>query len=134
MTCYQIHTHFARSSAAKVGRSLVATLFATFIAVSGAKAEDAAKGAPDRETLAVHSQCNRAATSRVLTGAQAVACSRAFLEIKLSFLSDVTLEELGALEAAERAKVNRRGYEAYQLWLADAAEGGRYLAEFGPGS
>lgn len=102
----------------------ILTSCAVLLLAAPAQADDATQGVPDHESLALYSECARAAESRILSYAEALACSHAFLALKLSFLPDITPGQYRDMTAAERADVNRRGYLAYRAWMDASPEGG----------
>ena len=62
-------------------------------------------------------QCSDEAVRRFLSQDEVLGCSAVYLQLKLSFLEDVSLEDYAELSAVERARANSEGYRAYQEWV-----------------
>ncbi len=50
-------------------------------------------------------------------------CAQVYFLLKLSFLKDVTPKSFFGMEAEDRAKANRQGYDAYRAWSRARIEG-----------
>lgn len=60
--------------------------------------------------------CDGILEDQLPSASLARACTQFYLLLKLSFLSDVSLERYQRMGAEARAKTNRRGYDAYFAW------------------
>ena len=76
---------------------------------------------PTDSDLLFYFTCSEVATQRPLNFDEAVICTEAFQRIKLSFLPGVLPADYEALGPAERAAVNRVGYERYREWSLEHA-------------
>lgn len=65
----------------------------------------------------IHLDCSAAGIQRQLSGSEIALCSRAYLELKLSFLHGVSYERYVDMKPSLRATANRKGYDSYRAWL-----------------
>ena len=71
----------------------------------------------DRDTAyATYRHCSDAAMQRPLSLGEVDACGAAYLRLKLSFVEGVSYDDFRGLSTAEKARVNREGYAAFQDW------------------
>lgn len=102
---------------AVTGYIAISVLLAMLAAVS-ATAEDSHRGlsGPDEADLRYFFECSELANQRLLSLDEAYVCGRVFMNIKLSFVPDVGLDDFDALSPEERAAVNIVGYRRYMEW------------------
>jgi len=99
--------------------ALLATAFV--VLASGTLAQTKTSGStdfePDMEDLQLYLACNALAESRPLSFGEAAACSIAIQRLKLSFVSNLSLEDYDRLPVEKQADANIRGYRAFRAWL-----------------
>ena len=72
---------------------------------------------PDLSDLRTYLTCNAMAEVRPLSFEEAAACSVAFERLKLSFVSNMSLNQFNGLPVAQRADLSVQGYKALRNWL-----------------
>ena len=97
-----------------------------FGAVTDNEQERSEETVPAGERLrhyVAYQQCSNAALERHLSKDEVLLCSAIYLELKLSFVEDVTAVDYSRLVSAERARVSKEGYLAYRKWVKDRVIG-----------
>jgi len=77
---------------------------------------------PPKGIAIAYLRCSELATRRILTRTEAAECASVYLELKLSFLTDVSPEKFAKMTTAERFEANRQGYLYFLLWKAQDQE------------
>ena len=68
--------------------------------------------------IATYLMCSEAAEVRVLNASEIESCTSIYMQVKLSFIPDIEVNDYQRATATERAALNQQGYAAFLAWRA----------------
>jgi len=89
---------------------------------SGDCADDESRKRPPLNIATAYLACSELATQRVLTSSEAHECGLNYIQLKLSFLPQVSIEEFIAMSPVQRFEENRMGYLLYLRWKKEDSQ------------
>lgn len=66
--------------------------------------------------IATYLMCSEAAEIRVLNASEIEGCTSVYMQVKLSFVPNIQIDDYQRATSTQRASLNQQGYAGYLAW------------------